>query len=117
MKKSISLLIFLTLFVSSVSAGDYYRERSIIGAGIYYTGEKSLLIIDIDGDKSGMAVCATTRRFSISSDAPHYKEMVKIAMAAYTSGQKTVDLYVKDSCNYWGNSQDLLGIKMGKMPF
>ena len=80
-------------------------------------GGNSILFIDIDGDKSGMASCASTRRFAINSSAPHYKEMVSIAMTAYASAQKSVDLTVSDTCNHFGNAQDLIGIKMGIMPW
>ena len=117
MKKYVLFLFFISVSGSSLSASSYYRARTIIGAGIYSNGGKSILFIDIDGDKSGMASCASTHRFAINSSAPHYKEMVSIAMTAYASGQKSVDLIVADTCNYWGNAQDLIGIKMGSMPF
>jgi len=117
MQKYVSLLIISIFFCSSVSATNYYRERTIIGAGISIVGGKSLLFIDIAGDKSGMPACAVTRRFAINSSAPHYKEMVSIAMTAYASDQKTVDLHVADTCNYYGNAQDLIGIKIGNMPW
>ncbi|MBO2587801.1 hypothetical protein [Shewanella algae] len=117
MKKYVYFLMVYLFCSNAFAANYYYRERTIIGAGIYYSGDKSILIIDIDGDKSGMSACASSRRFAISSTAPHYKEMVSIAMTAYASVQNSVDLYVTDTCNHWGNAQDLLGIKMGKMPW
>ena len=119
MKKCISILIFFSITCSSVFANNshYYRGRTIIGAGISFSGDKSILLIDIDGDTSGMPSCAVTGRFAISSSAPHYKEMVSIAMTAYASAQKSVDLYVSNTCNHFGNAQDLIGIKMGIMPW
>lgn len=96
---------------------DYYRNRTIIGAAVYYYGSKSILFIDIDGDKSGMASCASSGRFAIDSTTPNFKEMVSIALTAYTSKEKSVDIYVNPTCNHWGNSQDITGIKIGTMPF
>ncbi|WP_325892217.1 hypothetical protein [Grimontia sp. NTOU-MAR1] len=115
--KRIAIITILFLFCSSVSAASYFRARTIIGAGIYYSENRSILMIDISGDKSGMPQCASTRRLAISSTAPHYKEMVTIAMTAYTSQQNNVDIYVSDTCNHWGNAQDILGIKMGTIPW
>jgi len=102
---------------NSVFAVSYYRDRTITGVGIYYAGDKSVLLIDIDGSKAGMPTCASTARLAINSSAPHYKEMVSIAMAANISGQNTVDVYVTGTCDYYGNAQDILGIKMGTMPW
>lgn len=115
--KKVTLLITSLLIANSVSAAQYFRDRAIIGAGVYYSGSKSILFIDIDGEKTGMAACATTKRFAIDSTTPNFKEMVSIAMTAYATGDRTVDLVVNPSCKHWGNSQDLTGIKMGKMPF
>jgi len=43
--------------------------------------------------------------------------MVSIVMTAYATGEKSVDLLVDTTCNNWSNAQDLLGIKIGKMPW
>ena len=115
--KKVTLLIISLLVANSVSATQYFRDRTIIGAGVYYSGSKSILFIDIDGDKTGMAACATTKRFAIDSTTPNFKEMVSIAMTAYATGENSVDLSVNPTCNHWSNSQDLRGIKIGKMPF
>ncbi|MGF1863697.1 hypothetical protein L4D15_00260 [Enterovibrio norvegicus] len=115
MRKIIAFLI-LVLFCSSLSAASsYYRSRTIVGAGIYFDGAKSILIIDINGAKPGLPSCATTNRLAISSTAPHYKEIVSIVMTAYTSNQNNVDIFVTDTCEHWGNSQDILGVKMGSI--
>lgn len=110
-------LITLMLLCNSAFANDYFRSRTIIGAGIYSSGGKSILFVDIDGDKTAMSSCATTKRFSVSSTDPSYKELVSIALTAYASAQSSVDLVVSSTCNHWGNAQDLRGIKMGKMPW
>jgi hypothetical protein len=115
--KKIIIMIASMLIIDSVYAADYFRERTIVGAGVYYSGSKSILFVDIDGDKSGMSSCATTKRFAIDSSTPNFKEMVSIAMTAYATGEKSVDLIVNTTCNHWGNSQDLLGIKIGKIPW
>ncbi|KAF7786132.1 hypothetical protein PRUB_a0603 [Pseudoalteromonas rubra] len=36
-------------------------------------------------------------------------------MTAYATGEKSVDLAASETCNHWGNAQDLLGIKIGSM--
>jgi hypothetical protein len=54
---------------------------------------------------------------SISSSSPHYKEMVSIAMAAYATKDSTVDITLRDSCNSFGNAQDMIGLKAGTMPW
>lgn len=117
MNKHIMLTLLIIFFSPNLFASDYFRGVTIKGVGVSVIGDKSLLFIDIAGDKSGMAECAVTGRFAINSSAPHYKEMVSIAMTAYASAQKTVDLHVSNTCNYFGNSQDLRGIKMGTMPW
>ncbi|WFB46714.1 hypothetical protein [Vibrio coralliilyticus] len=116
MKKSTLFFIGL-LFFNSASAVEYFRGRTIVGTGIYYSGAKSILFVDIDGDKSSMSSCATSGRFAIDSNTPNFKEMVSIAMTAYATKDKSVDLIVNTTCNHWSNSQDLLGIKIGVMPW
>ena len=115
MVKYFSIALTLLFISSNAFAGSYYRDRTITGVGIYYVGDESVLLIDISGAKTGIPACANSKRLAINSSAPHYKEMVSIAMAANVSGQKTVDIYVTDTCRYYGNAQDILGIKMGIM--
>ncbi|MBA6233641.1 MULTISPECIES: hypothetical protein [unclassified Colwellia] len=115
--KEIIITIASLMIINSVSAAEYFRERTIVGAGVYYSGTKSILFVDIDGDKSTMSSCATTKRFAIDSNTPNFKEMVSIVMTAYATGEESVDLIVNTTCNHWGNAQDLLGIKIGKMPW
>ncbi|MDK1311064.1 hypothetical protein [Pseudoalteromonas ardens] len=112
--KAFVLLLGMTT-MGSVHATEYFRERTIIGAGVYFSGSKSILFVSIDGDKSGMSPCATTRRFAIDDSMPNFDEMVSIAMTAYATGEKSVDLAASKTCNHWGNAQDLLGIKIGSM--
>ncbi|CCN37647.1 conserved exported hypothetical protein [Vibrio nigripulchritudo SO65] len=116
MKKVVFTLIGL-LFINGVAAAERFTNRTIVGAGVYYSGSKSILFIDINGDKSAMTGCATTKRFAIDSTTPNFKEMVTVAMTAYATGENSVDIIVKKSCTHWSNSQDLVGIKIGKMPF
>ncbi|KZN61379.1 hypothetical protein [Pseudoalteromonas luteoviolacea] len=116
MKKVIVSIIFL-LFVNSVFASDYFRERTIIGAGVYASGDKSILFVHVNGDKSSMASCASSQRFAIDSTSPNFKEMVSIALTAYATKEKTVELVTTPTCKSWGNAQDLLGIKIGSMPW
>ena len=117
MIKRVFVLVAI-LTISFEAFGDsYYRNRTIVGAGIYYSGNISILLFGIDGDKSGMVPCASSGRFTINSNAPHYKEIVSLVLTAYASKQNTVDLYVTESCNYFGNAQDVLGVKMGDIPW
>ncbi|WP_444996258.1 hypothetical protein [Aliikangiella sp. IMCC44359] len=116
--RKLVLLLTVVFFSSSVLAETvYFRNRTIIGAGISVVNGKSYLFINIDGDKSGMVNCSTTHRFVINSDSPSYKELVSIAMTAYASKEKNVDIIGINTCNYFSNSQDLMGIKIGNMPW
>ena len=115
--KLIVALTFMMVVQVDVYAAHYYRNVTIKGAGIYSSGGKRILLIDITGNKSGMAGCATTKRLALSDNSPHYEEMVAIALAAYTSKDTQVDVYVTETCNHWGNAEDILGIKMGAMPW
>ncbi|MBL4829229.1 MAG: hypothetical protein JKY55_04970 [Aliivibrio sp.] len=109
-------LLFITAFMSfNLMSADYFIDRAIIGIGAYSSGDFSVLFINVDGDKRSMASCATTERFAISSTAANYKEMVTLAMTAYAAKDKHVELIVSDTCNHWGNSQDVLGIKVGEI--
>ena len=114
MRKLVLLLVGV-LFFNSASAAEYFRGRTITGVGVFYSGAKSILFITIDGDKSSMSPCANSKRFAIDSNTPNFKEMVSAAMTAYATKDKKVDLIVNKTCNHWGNSQDLLGIKIGDM--
>ena len=119
MKKIYLFLVsfILLLFSNVLIANTYFRNTKILAAGIYYSGDRSILLINFEGHNTTMASCATTKRFAISSSAPHYKEMVSLVMTAYVSGQTSVDVYASDTCNHWGNAQDIRGIKMGPMPW
>jgi len=109
------LLVSLSFFIvcESALAADYYRDRVITGVGIYHQGGESVLLIDISGTKDALPTCASSGRLAISSSAPHYKETVALAMAAKISGDTAVAVYVTGTCNYFGNAQDILGVKMG----
>lgn len=113
----VALLLPLLSFVSQVSAAHYYRNVTITGTGIYGSGSNSILFVDFSGSKAGMAACATTQRLAISSTAPQYKEMVSIAFTAYVKQDNKVDILVNESCVHWGNAEDMLGIKIGTMPW
>ncbi|NOU52328.1 hypothetical protein HG263_17515 [Pseudoalteromonas sp. JBTF-M23] len=115
--KRMLIVILGLLMCKNVFAADYYRGRTIIGVGVYSTGSNSILLIDVDGDKSGLPACAATKRFAISSTAPHYKEVMSLAMTAYAKQDNTVDIRVLNSCGYFVNAADILGIKTGVMPF
>lgn len=119
MKKLISLMMVAVFFSSSVSAANsYYRERTITGISITYSGDKSVLMVSISGSLEGMPDCAkATNRLAIDSSNPHYKEIVSLATAAYVSKDKLTDFYVIDTCNFFGNAQDIYAIKMGTMAF
>jgi hypothetical protein len=111
------LIVLLLGFCANANADHYYRNVTITAAGIAGSGGKSILYVDFIGDKAGMAACAITRRLAIDSGAPQYKEMVAIALMAYAKADTKVDILVNDSCNYWGNAEDIVGIKMGDMPW
>jgi hypothetical protein len=113
------ITIIITLLILSCDAfsSTRFRNVTITGAGVFLSGSKGILLINIDGDKSSMSSCATTKRFAIDSSVPNYQEMVSMAMTAYISGQTNIDLYVAESCSSWGNAQDVRGIKMGTMPW
>ncbi len=109
-------MVFLC-FASEVSAAHYYRNVEITAVGIYGQNGKSILFINISGDKSGMPGCASTGRLAINSDAHQFKDLVSIALSAYALNDLQVDVYANGTCNYWSNSEDILGIKMGAMPW
>ncbi|ACA85765.1 hypothetical protein [Shewanella woodyi] len=111
------IVTILLIFTCDAFSSTRFRNVTITGAGVFLSGGKGILLININGDKSSMEECATTKRFAIDSNVPNYQEMVSLAMTAYISGQTNVDLYVTESCNSWGNAQDLRGIKMGTMPW
>jgi hypothetical protein len=100
MKKLLAIFVLMLTMSDLVTAAEYYRGRTIVGAGIYASGEKSILFFKIDGSLAEMEECANTRRFSINSDAPHYQELVSVVMTAYASGQNNVDVYADESCDY-----------------
>ncbi len=114
----IKLGIFALLFISlEALSSTRFRDVTITGAGVFLSGSKGILLINIDGDKTSMAECASTGRFAIDSSVLNYQEMVSMAMTAYVSGQNSISLYVSESCTSWGNAQDVRGIKMGAMPW
>jgi hypothetical protein len=115
--KKIILIAILFVFCANANADHYYRNVTITAAGIYGSGGKSILFVDFIGDKAGMTTCAITRRLAIDSGAPQFKEMVAIALMAYAKADTKVDILVNDSCNYWGNAEDMIGMKMGDMPW
>lgn len=114
----IKSVIFTLLFISvEALASTRFRDVTITGVGVFLSGGKGILLINIDGDKSSMVECASTGRFAIDSSVPNYQEMVSMAMTAYVSGQTSISLHVTDTCSSWGNAQDVRGIKMGTMPW
>ena len=113
--KVIMLLVCLMMSEAVIADAFYYRNRTITGVGVYYTGDKSLLLFSISGPLDGKPSCAATNRMAISSSAPQYKEIVSLVMTAYATKDSKVDVYVTDSCKHWGNAQDILGVKMGDM--
>lgn len=115
--KILSALVILLFCSNAFSANGFLRGRTITGVGIHYVGSNSLLLININGDKSSMIPCASTGRLAINSTSPHYKELVSLVFAAYLSGQNNVDIYVADTCNYFGNAQDIISIKVGDIPW
>ncbi|MEC4729042.1 hypothetical protein HWQ46_26370 [Shewanella sp. D64] len=107
--------MILFLFACDAFSSTRFRGVTITGAGVFLSGGKGVLLINIDGDSSSMSSCATTKRFAIDSSVPNYQEIVSMAMTAYISGETNIDLYVAESCSSWGNAQDVRGIKMGTM--
>ncbi|TQF67361.1 hypothetical protein [Pseudoalteromonas luteoviolacea] len=114
--KKIALFLAVMLVSTSASA-QYFRDRTIVGAGVFYKGTNSILFVEIDGDKSAMTECATSKRFAIDSSMPNYKEIVSFVMAAYMKRENKVELLTDTKCTKWGNAQDILGIKVGNMAF
>ena len=111
------LVCIAVLWVPGVQASEYFRGRTIIGAGVFAYDGKSILLVDISGDKSTMPACANTGRFAIDSSSPGFKETVAAVMTAYAKGDTNVDLIAHSSCNSWSNAQDFFGIKMGTIPW
>lgn len=110
--------LFLLLFsLPIVQAAEYFRDRTIIGAGVFASAGKSILLIDISGDKSTMPACATTGRFAIDSSSPAFKDVVALVMTVYAKGETNVDINATSSCTSWANAQDFIGIKVGTMPW
>ena len=109
--------LVMTLQSSSANANQYFRERTITGVGVYTQGGVSILLFKISGDLTGIAPCAITGRFAINSSSPNYKEVVSVVLSAYHSKENKVDLNVSPSCNSFGNAQDVVGVKIGDMPW
>jgi hypothetical protein len=117
-KKIITVFAVLMAIQSTSSyANQYFRGRTITGVGVYTQGSASILLFKISGDISGNAPCAVTGRFSINSTSPNYKEMVSLVLSAYHSKENNVDINVLPSCSAFGNAQDVLGVKIGDMPW
>lgn len=116
--KNLAAGLFLLLFsLPTLQAAEYFRDRTIIGAGVFASAGKSILLIDISGDKSTMPACATTGRFAIDSSSPAFKDVVALVMTAYAKGDTNVDINATGSCIGWANAQDFIGIKVGTMPW
>ncbi|WP_125717200.1 hypothetical protein [Pseudoalteromonas rubra] len=114
MKKAIFALLAI-LFSSNLLASDF-KGKKLTGAAVYNHGGKSILFVMIN-DTNQMAACASTKRFAIDSTAANFQEVVSIAMMAYATGNTVHIKGIKDSCNYWGNAQDMKGIAVGSIPF
>lgn len=118
MSKIIAVVILVFIVVMQpATAAEYFRGRTIIGAGVFVHGDKSILLIDVSGDKSTMSACAITRRFAIDSSSPGFKETVAVVMTAYAKGENNVELAANNGCESWGNAQDFFGVKIGSMPW
>lgn len=117
--KRILPTITILLIGSSLFADTYFRDRTITGAGVYYTAlGKSVLFITLDGDNSTMKDCGkTTNRFAINSSLPHFKEIVSLVLNAYVSKENKVDILAGEDCTYFPNAQDFTAIKVGNMMF
>ena len=116
-KWAVAFAAAIALYVPDTQAAEYFRGRTIIGAGVFVYGDKSILLVDISGDKSNMPACASTGRFAIDSSSPAYKDVVALVMTAYTKGDTNVDINATSSCASWANAQDFIGIKVGTMPW
>lgn len=116
--KKILITLSILFIGSSLFADTYFRNRTITGISIYYAENRSVLFLTIDGDVSAMNdKCVHANRFAIDSTMPHFKEIVSVALSAYVSKEKTVDIYARDNCIFWGDAQDLIAIKVGNMAF
>ncbi|MCG7537562.1 hypothetical protein [Pseudoalteromonas sp. OOF1S-7] len=113
--KRIILASLAILFSSNLLASDF-KGKKLTGAAVYHHGGKSILFIKIN-DTNHMASCAYTKRFAIDDSVANFQEMVSIAMMAYATGETVHVKAIKDSCNYWNNSQDLKGIAIGSILF
>lgn len=49
--KLIVAFSLIVLSAQALSENSYYRERTIIGVGSFYEGDKSVLMFDISGAK------------------------------------------------------------------
>ena len=53
-KVLLGLGLCLVLAAQNVQAAEYFRGRTITGAGVFAWGDKSILLIDVSGDKAAM---------------------------------------------------------------
>lgn len=111
------VFLLALLLLPTEGTAQYFRDRTLTGVGIFETGGISVLLIDISGDKTQMAACATTGRFAIDSRSAAYKDIVALVMTAYARGEKQVEINARETCHSWGNAQDFFGIKFGSMPW
>ena len=106
------------LFSTAVNAElQSFRDRQITGIGVASSNGVSIFYVQLNGDLSSMTNCATTKRFAVNSQNPSYKEITALALAAYHSKDKKIDILATTSCASWSNSQDFIGIKSGDMPY
>lgn len=105
-------------FTTAVKAElQFFRERQITGIGVASFNGVSIFYVQLNGDLSSMTNCATTKRFAVNSLNPSYKDITALALAAYHSKDKKIDILATTSCESWSNSQDFIGIKSGDMPY
>ncbi len=108
----ISIIAFLLLITEACLAGS--ATGKIVGYIPYSSGNEEIMFIKVE-NITGAASCNTTSRFTMRSNNPRYKATQAAALAAFMAGT-TVKAKGLDSCNNWGNSEDLNYVCLGSIP-
>lgn len=107
------VLLYFALAASSLGlCGE--GTGKITGFVPYFVGADEAIII-MTQSITGTSACNTTARFAMKSSDPKFKGTRAAAMAAYLAASPVV-LRGANTCNTFGNSEDLLYMCVGSIP-
>jgi len=107
------LLAALCLLSPTLYAGTS-TSGVITGFSPYSSGTTQIILFKTS-TLANTPACNFTQRFAMNSNNPRFANTVSAVMAAYAAG-KPVQVKGLDTCNVWGNAEDLDYICVGDMP-